>query len=1105
MDIEPNNTPETAQNIGFLSAAGGGGAINWLTLGQSVATNATTDADPADWFRFTHSATTGYTLASVRADIDVQGFARFLDQGGVIGETNLYRLTPGAGLSGQTIYVEQRFGFDAYGEWLTQKLYGRVASVAQGVRMLQEELDNPAFFRSHHLIEQDLALVSQLYAIFEDIFERNGVNSSSADVISRLAPLLDPVYGPNGFLTGWGGFAFIHFREARDILERWEQPSYVGREGYYLVPEHGQFPDTDEIWTITSGTSALFSLTGNTSLSTFNQGLLETEIRPLIVPRIEVTTDLALVANTISVMNNPARSEGSGGGSTPFEFTLRLSNPATVAVSVDYAVTGSGAAPASAEDFVGGFPSGTVTFAPGQTVLTLSIPVRADTIRESAETFTLTLSNPTPGAPNVVIGNATGIGTISDDDTAALPDAVARVSLLTPSLLEGHDGGASFHYRIELDRALDTEALFWVEVITQSETLNGFDFYENDNGTRDVPRFQISIDPGVTSQSFYINVQDDTDVEPDEVFYLVVYPQSDGVTVAGDPVDATIVNDDLAPVEANLFALNNAGLEGSGTSSGITTFEVVLSRALPVEATVGYYVALWGIAGPEDFAGGVTPSGTLHFAPGQTRQVIEIASQPDRDIEIDEGFLVILTQTSDLVTIGPAEAADGVILNDDAPDGDDLLGSVRTSGQVQPGLPVEGTLELEGDRDWFRAQLTAGHTYQVDLIGTDADGLPDPLVRLYDAAGQSVDSDDDDGDGLNARLLISPSVNGPVYLEAAAYGDGGSGRYMLRLTDLTASLQGHLIDLGGGSPLVQAGFGDDTIQGSNRDDHVFGNDGNDRFTGLHGNDTFDGGAGQDTAHGGAGLDSLSGGSGDDALHGEDGRDWLDGGDGHDLLTGGGSGDTLIGGAGQDTLRGEAGTDHLDGGLGNDLLHGDTGADTLFGGENDDTLFGGSGADSLDGGSGDDTLDGGSGRDLLRGGSGRDTMNGGSGNDTLLGASGADTLTGASGDDDLDGGTGDDLLDSGSGADRLTGGGGNDTLTGGGGADVFVFADGFGNDVVTDFQNGADRFDFRVHSASSFLQLTVTNSGGNATISDGLGNTILVQGAAGLIDAGDFIF
>ena len=272
-----------------------------------------------------------------------------------------------------------------------------------------------------------------------------------------------------------------------------------------------------------------------------------------------------------------------------------------------------------------------------------------------------------------------------------------------------------------------------------------------------------------------------------------------------------------------------------------------------------------------------------------------------------------------------------------------------------------------------------------------------------------------------------------------------------------------------------------------------------------GNDVINGSAVEDVLFGDAGNDTLLGGGGNDTLFGGLGRDRLEGAAGDDLLFAGGSADTLLGGDGNDELHGEAGTDFLDGGAGDDILYGGTGADSLLGGAGRDRLLGGSGADTLDGGGSNDTLEGGSGRDLLFGGAGSDLLNGGSENDTLYGGSGSDTLIGASGNDLLDGGTGDDVLDGGSGVDTLTGGGGSDTLTGGGGADVFVFADGFGTDSVTDFQNGSDRFDFRAHSASSFAQLTVANSGGNATISDGLGNTILVQGAAGLIDAGDFIF
>lgn len=123
----------------------------------------------------------------------------------------------------------------------------------------------------------------------------------------------------------------------------------------------------------------------------------------------------------------------------------------------------------------------------------------------------------------------------------------------------------------------------------------------------------------------------------------------------------------------------------------------------------------------------------------------------------------------------------------------------------------------------------------------------------------------------------------------------------------------------------------------------------------------------------------------------------------------------------------------------DLAEG--GADNLFGGAGNDYIDGGLGDDLLRGQRGSDTLDGGAGADQLFGGFGRDFADGGAGNDRLVGARGAD---------DLNGGAGNDRLEGGRGRDTLEGGSGDDILIGGRGPDTFVFKDGSGQDVITDF-------------------------------------------------------
>ena len=85
--------------------------------------------------------------------------------------------------------------------------------------------------------------------------------------------------------------------------------------------------------------------------------------------------------------------------------------------------------------------------------------------------------------------------------------------------------------------------------------------------------------------------------------------------------------------------------------------------------------------------------------------------------------------------------------------------------------------------------------------------------------------------------------------------------------------------------------------------------------------------------------------------------------------------------------------------------------------------------------------------------------GGNAGDLLIGNEGANTLRGAGGSDTMLGGDGADTLFGGAGNDWLDGGRGDDTLLGSAGADRFVFSDGYGFDVITDFTH-QDTIDLR---------------------------------------------
>jgi predicted extracellular nuclease len=92
-------------------------------------------------------------------------------------------------------------------------------------------------------------------------------------------------------------------------------------------------------------------------------------------------------------------------------FTISLSFAPTGPVTIDYS-TADGTATAGS-DYVAS--SGQVSFAAGETSKTVAIPVIGDTRPESAEAFTLTISNPS----GATLGDSSGTATITDDDGSA--------------------------------------------------------------------------------------------------------------------------------------------------------------------------------------------------------------------------------------------------------------------------------------------------------------------------------------------------------------------------------------------------------------------------------------------------------------------------------------------------------------------------------------------------------------------------------------------------------------------------------------------------------------------------------------------------------------
>ena len=121
--------------------------------------------------------------------------------------------------------------------------------------------------------------------------------------------------------------------------------------------------------------------------------------------------------------------------------------------------------------------------------------------------------------------------------------------------------------------------------------------------------------------------------------------------------------------------------------------------------------------------------------------------------------------------------------------GTDLPADTTTTGEVDVGGTVTGTIGSARDMDWFAVELAAGTRYQIDLEGSDTDRgtLANPHLSLYGALGSPLQADDDSGVGLNARVIYTPSVDSDFYAVVSEALLNAAGTYTLSVIVLGAN------------------------------------------------------------------------------------------------------------------------------------------------------------------------------------------------------------------------------------------------------------------------------------------------------------------------------
>ncbi|HEX3148345.1 MAG TPA: Calx-beta domain-containing protein [Gemmataceae bacterium] len=719
-------------------------------------------------------------------------------------------------------------------------------------------------------------------------------------------------------------------------------------------------------------------------------------------------------------------------GSTPFNFTVTLSQPAFTPISVDY-FTQEGTA-AYGYDFA--YTTGSLTFAPGEVSKTITIMVTGDRTIESDENFNVYLWN----GVGVNFAGWQGIGTIRNDDfndfnrtPAAYGYYAEYFSGSDPTVTLGGNfidtfaasspqtvaGGPSpREYRGLFEYNLDP-AVMGGDFAQVALTFNETYYYP---GSQPIQVFGYAGDQAITladgtSSGVLLGTIDPVGSGSRTIFLdpvalagllsttsvlglrFVATPDSQlrVDTTAGHQPTVSIFRDAVPPPAVSVA--DAQATEGDVTyPNGVPQsvpmpFVVSLSNAANMPVDVGYTVVAGTATAGSDYT---AATGAVHFDAGQTQKTIYIQLIADNHIEGNETFTLHLTGTS-FGTIADADGLGTIVDNDVAPQVTNIM----------TNYGVESMSAYPGRASGFAQYNTTGNvTVTWDFgDGYVVSGSPQAMLgptisHLYANSGNFLVrltvTDADRGSGTAAQYLsvynVPPTLSSTAPTTVVAYHPA---TFTFTPTDVSPADRA-----AGFNIYISWGDGQYTNQwlpnAATNVTHAFPGQGNFNVTAF----VVD----QDSDYSPTWQKSLS-----VIQFGMVGIDLVVGGTpGADNIIFAATSNSsavsvTLNGANLGTFtlptqNGVVGTVFAYGGDGNDyiearstVISGTTyqfpRAVAFHGGNGNDTLLMSSTAlvaSALVGGMGNDTITGGNGPDILVGGLGIDSLNGGGGNDILIG-------------------------------------------------------------------------------------------------------------------------
>ncbi len=289
---------------------------------------------------------------------------------------------------------------------------------------------------------------------------------------------------------------------------------------------------------------------------------------------------------------------------------------------------------------------------------------------------------------------------------------------------------------------------------------------------------------GVTQREIQVPIRDDSIIEPDELFHVVLSNPSPGVTLGANSTADVTIHDNDPTVQ---FAATSSKRGESATGRGL--IQVQLTPASKQTVTVAYAA----VGGTATFNQDYRPNaGTLTFRPGETSKFINFTTINDTLYEGDETVIYELSSPTHAF-LGDQTRHKVTIVDDDPPPPPADPGSTPATAlfidlQTVPNQSYVQNLR-PSDRDVFRVHLTAGENLAIDV---------DPAkfgLTTQQLATSTLIVIAPDGRTPLATIGRSPEPDTGIYSDNPAYlfHATDTGDYFLRLQTTQTGVSGYRI------------------------------------------------------------------------------------------------------------------------------------------------------------------------------------------------------------------------------------------------------------------------------------------------------------------------